>query len=54
MLDELASTLASIQEFIAWVSQYLDQIESSHQDHQPVSMGTDDMTLPTSQTMRKP
>ena len=33
MLDELASILASIREFIAWVSQYLDQIESSYQDH---------------------
>ncbi|KAJ9680317.1 hypothetical protein PVL29_019589 [Vitis rotundifolia] len=33
MSDELASTLASIQEFMAGVSRRLDQIESSRQDH---------------------
>ena len=34
MSDELASTLASIQEFMAGVSRRLDQIESSRQDPQ--------------------
>ncbi|RVW95509.1 hypothetical protein CK203_028729 [Vitis vinifera] len=38
MSDELASTLASIQEFMAGVSRRLDQIESSRQDPQPVGM----------------
>ncbi|KAJ9708445.1 hypothetical protein PVL29_000472 [Vitis rotundifolia] len=44
MSDELASTLASIQEFMAGVSRRLDQIESSRQDH-PVGISTDD-TVP--------
>ncbi|RVW27289.1 hypothetical protein CK203_107328 [Vitis vinifera] len=45
MSDELASTLASIQEFMAGVSRRLDQIESSRQDHHPVGISTDD-TVP--------
>ena len=45
MSDELASTLASIQEFMAGVSRRLDQIESSRQDHHPVGINTDD-TVP--------
>ena len=45
MSDELASTLASIQEFMVGVSRRLDQIESSRQDHHPVSISTDD-TVP--------
>ena len=47
MSDELASTLASIQEFMAGVSRCLDQIESSRQDPQPVGMVTD-KTVPHS------
>ncbi|RVW26336.1 hypothetical protein CK203_111851 [Vitis vinifera] len=43
MLDELGSTLASIQEFMAGVSRRLDQIESSHQDPHPVGMVTDEI-----------
>ena len=43
MSDELASTLASIQEFMAGVSRCLDQIESSRQDPHPVSMVTDEI-----------
>ncbi|XP_010658312.1 uncharacterized protein LOC104881102 [Vitis vinifera] len=45
MSDELASTLASIQEFMAGVSRRLDQIESSRQDHHPVGISTND-TVP--------
>ena len=45
MLDELGSTLASIQEFMAGVSRRLDQIESSHQDPHPVGMVTNE-TVP--------
>ena len=45
MLDELASTLAYIQEFMAGVNRRLDQIESSRQDHHPVCVSTDD-TVP--------
>ena len=45
MSDELASTLASIQELMAGVSRHLDQIESSRQDHHPVCVSTDD-TVP--------
>ena len=43
MSDKLASTLASIQEFMAGVSKRLDQIESSRQDHHPVGIITDDI-----------
>ena len=43
MLDELVSTLASIQEFMAGVGRRLDQIESSHQDPHPVGMVTDEI-----------
>ena len=45
MSNELASTLASIQEFMARVSRHLDQIESSRQDHHPVGISTDN-TIP--------
>ena len=45
MSDELASTLASIQEFMVGISRRLDQIESSRQDHHPVGISTDD-TVP--------
>ncbi|KAL6348492.1 hypothetical protein AAG906_008947 [Vitis piasezkii] len=50
MSDELTSTLASIQEFMARVSRRLDQIESSHQDPQPISMVTDETVPHASQT----
>ena len=45
MSDELASTLASIQEFMTGVSRRLDQIKSSRQDHHPVRISTND-TVP--------
>ena len=45
MSDELASTLASIQEFMVGVSRRLDQIESSCQDPHPVGMVIDE-TVP--------
>ena len=45
MSDELAATLASIQEFMARVSRRFDQIESSRQDHHPIGISTDD-TVP--------
>ena len=38
MSDELASTLASIQEFMAGVNRRLDQLESSCQDPHPASV----------------
>ncbi|WKA06546.1 hypothetical protein VitviT2T_024441 [Vitis vinifera] len=50
MSDELASTLASIQEFMAGVSRHLDQIESSRQDPQPVGMVIDETVPHASQT----
>ncbi|RVW60409.1 hypothetical protein CK203_089901 [Vitis vinifera] len=50
MSDELASTLASIQEFMAGVSRRLDQIESSRQDPHPVGMVTDETIPHASQT----
>ena len=46
--DELASTLASIQE-LAGVSRRLDQIESSHQDSHLVGMVTDETVSHASQ-----
>ena len=52
MLDELASTLASIQEFMVGVSRRLDQIESSRQDHHPVSISTDDTVPHVPQTVQ--
>ena len=45
MSDELASTLASIQEFMARVSRHLDQIESSRQDHHLIGISIDE-TIP--------
>ena len=50
MSDKLASTLASIQEFMAEVSRRLDQIESSRQDHHPVGINTDDIVPHVPQT----
>ena len=50
MSDELASTLSSIQEFMAGVNRRLDQIESSHQDHHPVGISTDETVPHASQT----
>ena len=50
MSDELASTLASIQEFMAGVSRRLDQIESSRHDHHPVGISTDETVPHASQT----
>ena len=52
--NELASTLASIQEFMAGVSIRLDQIESSHQDPHPVGMVTDETVPHASQTAHTP
>ena len=43
--DELASTLASIQDFMAGVNRRLDQIESSRQDPHLIGMITDE-TIP--------
>ena len=48
--NELASTLASIQEFMAGVSIRLDQIESSRQDPHLVGMVTDETVPHASQT----
>ncbi|WJZ98511.1 hypothetical protein VitviT2T_017027 [Vitis vinifera] len=45
MSNELASTLASIQEFMVGVSRRLNKIESSRQDHHPVRISTND-TVP--------
>ena len=42
MSNELASTLASIQKFMAGVRRRLDQIESSRQDPHPVGMVTNE------------
>ena len=50
MSDDLASILASIQEFMAKVSRRLDQIESSHRDHHPVDISTDETVPHASQT----
>ena len=50
MLDELASTLAYIQEFMVGVSRRLDQIESSRQDPHPVGMVIDETVPHVSQT----
>ncbi|XP_034693534.1 uncharacterized protein LOC117920231 [Vitis riparia] len=50
MSDELASTLASIQEFMAGVSRRLDQLESSRQDPHPAGMVTDKTIPHASQT----
>ncbi|XP_019072550.1 uncharacterized protein LOC104877556 [Vitis vinifera] len=50
MSDELASTLASIQEFMAGVSRRLDQLESSRQDPHPAGMVTDETIPHASQT----
>ncbi|XP_034688183.1 uncharacterized protein LOC117916338 [Vitis riparia] len=50
MSDELASTLASFQEFMAGVSRRLDQIESSRQDPHPAGMVTDETIPHASQT----
>ena len=50
MSNELASTLASIQEFMAGVSIRLDQIESSRQDPHLVGMVTDETVPHASQT----
>ena len=48
MSDELASTLAYIQEFMAGVKRRLDQIESSRQDHHLVGIITDETVPHTS------
>ncbi|KAL6349514.1 hypothetical protein AAG906_034171 [Vitis piasezkii] len=50
MSDELASTLASIQEFMAGVGRRLDQIESSCQDYRPVGISIDEIVPHASQT----
>ena len=50
MSDELASTLAFIQEFIAVVSRRLDQIESSCQDHHLIGISTNETVPHASQT----
>ena len=50
MSDKLASTLASIQEFMAGVSRRLDQLESSRQDPHPAGMVTDETIPHASQT----
>ena len=50
MSDKLASTLASIQEFMAEVSRHLDQIESSLQNPHPIGIVTDEIVPYASQT----
>ncbi|XP_034708924.1 uncharacterized protein LOC117931969 [Vitis riparia] len=50
MSDELASTLASFQEFMAGVNRRLDQLESSRQDPHPAGMVTDETIPHASQT----
>ena len=50
MSDELASTLASIQEFMAGVSRRLDQLESSRQDPHPAGVVIDETIPHASQT----
>ncbi|RVX08164.1 hypothetical protein CK203_017700 [Vitis vinifera] len=50
MSGELASTLASIQEFMAGVSRRLDQLESSRQDPHPAGVVTDETIPHASQT----
>ena len=50
MSDELASTLASIQEFMVGVNRRLDQIERSRQDPHPIGMVTDEIVPHASQT----
>ncbi|RVW92848.1 hypothetical protein CK203_040472 [Vitis vinifera] len=50
MSDELASTLASIQEFMDGVSRRLDQLESSRQDPHPAGVVTDETIPHASQT----
>ena len=50
MSDELASTFASIQEFMVGVSRRLDQIKSSRQDPHPVGMVTEETIHHASQT----
>ncbi|RVW48269.1 hypothetical protein CK203_069538 [Vitis vinifera] len=50
MSDELASTLASIQEFMAGVSKRLDQLESSHQDPHSTGVVIDETIPHASQT----
>ncbi|XP_034690476.1 uncharacterized protein LOC117918054 [Vitis riparia] len=50
MSDELASTLASIQEFMAGVSRRLDQLESSRQDPHSAGMVIDETIPHASQT----
>ena len=52
MLEELASTLASIQEFMAGVSRRLDHIESSRQDHHPIGISIDNTVPHVHQTMQ--
>ena len=52
MSDELASTLASIPEFMAGVSRSLDQIESSRQDHHLVGISTNETIPHASQTVQ--
>ncbi|KAL6337110.1 hypothetical protein AAG906_036424 [Vitis piasezkii] len=50
MSNELASTLASIQEFMVGVNRRLDQIESSCQDPHPIGMVTNEIVPHASQT----
>ncbi|RVW78968.1 hypothetical protein CK203_052367 [Vitis vinifera] len=50
MSNELASTLASIQEFMAGVSRRLDWIESSRQDHYLINISTNETVPRSSQT----
>ena len=45
MSNELASIIASIQEFMVGISKFLDQIKSSHHDPHLISMVTDE-TVP--------
>ena len=50
MSNKIASTLASIQKFMAGVNRLLDQIERSRKDHHPVDISIDETVPHASQT----
>ena len=50
MSNKIASTLASIQKFMAGVNRLLDQIERSRKDHHPVDISIDEIVPHASQT----
>ena len=54
MSDELASTLASIQEMMMGMTRRLDQLESSRHELPTVATGTDETVRPAPQTVQVP